>query len=339
MNFFDIQDIKDYGKGMTSFNEELDRCRYELSHPIFPVNYTEKYNYLKDIVSLESGEYSVSVEDVKLRFLFQRKNSQRLYVFLNGVYGSKTPERKYLYQRWSWSSLTDASVLNILDPMYLENESLLIGWYYGTKEIDYRQKISLLIRWVANEIGVQYKDIILYGSSAGGTAAIYSAHYIPGCTVVAINAQLRPWRYEWYPNFYEITGINMEEEDKYFRNDYKWHIEHSLDNKFFLLFNHRSRVDYNYQCVPLLQSFNIPAEYGLEKHRNIYLWTYDTGEIGRHKYLDFPAIFMFIDSIVKDISDNRKNMYDIKREVLMINEMWRAYWNVIAENDKIEMTK
>lgn len=269
---------------------------------------------------------------MEFQFLLQRKNSDNLYVFLNGAAGLQG-KQKQKYQRWGWGNLIDANILNILDPMYFEYENLPIGWYWGNTEVDYRQVIAELIKRIANNIGIPYSHIILYGSSAGGTASIYSAHYIPGCTAVALNPQIRTWKHEWHDKFKEVVGIDTQKSDKFHRNDIAWHIDESPKCKFIIITNCRSRRDYNWQMIPLAQELGFQIEYGLAEHNNLYTWIFDTGPEDKHSALEYPAMFLAIDSVIRKI-EKEKSIAQIKNEVLLLNEFWRDHWTICMKKDE-----
>lgn len=318
--------------GMKDFNERIDEKRKHLFNPNFPTEYKQNCDTIDDIQELKNGEYCTNVSGVEFKFLLQKKNSDYLYVFLNGAAGFESDE-KSKYRRWSWGNLVDANILNILDPMYFKYDNLPIGWYYGEKNLDYRQLMAELIKKIADKLGVVHSKIVLYGSSAGGTAALYSAHYIPGCTVVALNPQVRLWKHEWHEEFKKIVGIDSEDEDVFHRNDIAWHIDNSKDCKFMFIVNCRSRRDFNWQLIPLAQRYNFVVNYGLNNYNNIYTWVFDTGIVDKHTALEYPAVFISIDNIVRKINKGC-SMSELNDMVLLTNEFWRDHWELMNGKDK-----
>ena len=320
--------------GMKQFSEHLDEKRKQIFSSIFPADFKEKYDEFTDIKELESGEYAVKFKGVNFKFLMQKKKSDNLYVFLNGAAGLDG-RQKGNYQRWSWGNLVDASILNILDPMYYEYENLPIGWYWGKCDVDYRQLMAELIVTIANMLEVPYSHITLYGSSAGGTASIYTAHYIPGCTAVALNPQIRPWKHEWHENFKNIVGLDTEKDDKFHRNDIEWHIKNSPNCKFVIVVNCRSRRDYNWQIVPLAQKLDFKIEYGLSQHENLFTWIFDTGSVSKHSALDYTTIFIAIDNVIGKIKKNIA-IGQVKNDVCLINEFWREHWESLQAIEDVK---
>lgn len=311
--------------GMEKFVEQLDAQRNKMYNPVFPTNCKEKYSDIEEIKNIESGEYDITYKNINIKWLLQKRKSDKLYVFFNGAAGLDGMQ-KDKYQRWSWGSLVDANVLNILDPMYSQYENLPIGWYWGSKDLDYRQIVSDMIMKVADMLEVPYSNIILYGSSAGGTASIYMAHYIKGCTAVALNPQIRPWKHEWHDKFKSIVGIDTEENDIFHRSDVEWHIKNSPESKYIIIVNCRSRRDYNWQMVPLAQKLNINIQYGLSQYDNLFTWIFDTGRESKHSALEYSTVFVAIDNVINKIKKNEW-LDEIKDEVYLINEFWREHWD------------
>ncbi|MDE6202659.1 MAG: hypothetical protein K2G19_04210 [Lachnospiraceae bacterium] len=319
---------------MKEFNDNLDMVRKNMQSDkkLFEL-YPSHYNNIEQIKDLSNGCFSFGEgQEEKYKCLLQKKDSDYLYVLFNGAIGKSIKRRKY-FNRWSWANLIDANVLNILDPMYFLYHNLPIGWYWGTSDIDFRQEMAILIKKTASALQIPFSNIVLYGSSAGGTAAIYTAHYIPGCTAVALNPQVRPWKHEWHEEFKEIVKIDTEKYDKFHRNNFYWHLDNSGDCKYVILANCRSRRDFNWQLVPIAQHYDFALEYGLTKYKNLYLWIFDTGEMGRHSALEYQAVFVAIDNFVRSLKDS-VSVRQLNSYVKLINEFWRDHWELVFQNEK-----
>ena len=319
---------------MKEFGANLDRVRKSMQgDKKFLELYGPHYNNIYQMEDLPNGRLSFGEgQEEKYNCLLQKKDSNYLYVFFNGAIG-KNIKCKNNFNRWKWANLIDANVLNVLDPMYFLYHDLPIGWYWGTSETDFRQEIAALIKNAASALKVPFSNIVLYGSSAGGTAAIYIAHYIPGCTAVALNPQIRPWKHEWHKEFKEIVKIDTEKYDKFHRNNFYWHLDNTDDCKYIILTNCRSRRDYNWQLVPVAQHYDFAVEYGLTRYKNLYSWIFDTGEIGRHSALDYPAVFIAIDNFVRSLKEGIP-LKQLNSYVKLINEFWRDHWELTFQIEK-----
>lgn len=87
----------------------------------------------------------------------------------------------------------NASVLFVSDPS-LEH-GMSIGWFAGDSRRPLQKDLVHVIEHVAGQVGAE--QLILEGCSAGGFAALYFSHQIPGALVVAMNPQTDFMKY--YP--------------------------------------------------------------------------------------------------------------------------------------------
>lgn len=85
----------------------------------------------------------------------------------------------------------DASVLFVSDPS-LEH-GMSIGWFAGDSRRPLQKDLVHVIEHVAAQVGAE--QIILEGCSAGGFAALYFSHQIPGSLAVAMNPQTDMMKY------------------------------------------------------------------------------------------------------------------------------------------------
>lgn len=87
----------------------------------------------------------------------------------------------------------DASVLFVSDPSL--ERGMSIGWFAGDSRRPLQTDLVHVIQHVAAQVGAE--QIILEGCSAGGFAALYFSHQIPGSLAVAMNPQTDFMKY--YP--------------------------------------------------------------------------------------------------------------------------------------------
>lgn len=91
-------------------------------------------------------------------------------------------------------------MLCIDDPMFYNYPALPLGWFNGTEKEDYREYVAKLVCEISRLLGVQTRDITLYGRSGGGTAAIAVCGFISESSAVAINPQLDIAKYPYNEN-------------------------------------------------------------------------------------------------------------------------------------------
>ncbi|EOR03423.1 DUF6270 domain-containing protein [Acinetobacter sp. ANC 3926] len=157
----------------------------------FVVSQVDEKDFSKDEVSFKGDEdgYGFSA------YLFQKKESKKLYVVFNGALNKDRQDAK-VYHRWSWNSLFDGSVLYISDPTLFKYPETNLAWYIGDKNVQFQQILKDFILKVSKRMSLSPEQIILYGSSGGGFAALKLASIIGnGILAVAINPQVNVFNY------------------------------------------------------------------------------------------------------------------------------------------------
>ena len=103
-----------------------------------------------------------------------------------------------VFNRWTWAeqSLFPGETLCIADPTLSLHPNLRIGWYLGTRSSDLLDELATIITKFAISRSIPRDNIIVWGSSAGGFAALSLATRIATSTAVAINSQTNPLSYE-----------------------------------------------------------------------------------------------------------------------------------------------
>lgn len=146
---------------------------------------------LADLENREAptGHYNCEHEGVTFPLLFRlRPGSNLLYVLL-----SATTPRRYqypYYSRWSWGAVFPGNTLNIADPTQTQGRGLSVGWYLGNEKRDYIELVKDIVAGFAAKLGVPGNRVIIYGSSAGGFAALRLAFRLPGSLACVLNPQV-----------------------------------------------------------------------------------------------------------------------------------------------------
>lgn len=160
--------------------QDLDRVSYagQLEH----INRTALY-YFED-------------QGLHYDFLWRPKTqSNKLFVFFSG----DAMRKKYnppVFQRQSWASRVPGHCLFISDPMLYIDSSLGLAWYSGTELQDPLLRIAELIQQVVADLGLSLADVVAYGSSGGGYAALRLSLVLPDIAVICINPQTDITEYE-----------------------------------------------------------------------------------------------------------------------------------------------
>ena len=131
--------------------------------------------------SLPPSRFYSVLGSARIECFFSKGSANRLVVFFSGARtrnGGRDLAPFPTFSSWSWGNETNASVLCIDDPMFYNYPALPLGWFYGTEKEDYREYVASLVCEISRLLGVENKNITLYGRSGGGTAAIAVCGFI-----------------------------------------------------------------------------------------------------------------------------------------------------------------
>lgn len=171
-----------------------------------PVHLLERERLPKE---LSTCRYSYKIGSLQFDYLYKptdvAKLRSRLVVFFSGAI-DRERHHPPVFQRWTWASRFDANVVYLSDPGLHLSDKLKIGWYFGTAQENAISEYSILISELSKRLEIEQKNIILYGSSAGGFAALQALRYLPNCAAIAINPQTRlsEYRRSLYEAFLKI---------------------------------------------------------------------------------------------------------------------------------------
>jgi len=120
-------------------------------------------------------------------FSYFKKESTKLVVMLQGAI-DRTKMTLPVFQRWSWAEDIDASVLILNDPTLFGN-TLKLGWWQGNEDLYAMSSACEFIKMVTDKLGYSLKDILLFGSSAGGFVSLMIAGQLKGSMAIVNNPQ------------------------------------------------------------------------------------------------------------------------------------------------------
>lgn len=143
-----------------------------------------------DNMEVVSGKstYEVSIDDASFEFYLDYKDSEKLVIMLPGATNRAKSIKNF--QRHAWSDDFGCSVVSFLDSTVHEYNDLDIGWFQGKKDNYLIPKLLNAISKLIQKLNVHEKDVLLFGSSAGGFAALKLANHFSRSTVVVINPQI-----------------------------------------------------------------------------------------------------------------------------------------------------
>lgn len=140
-------------------------------------------------------------DSFKISFFFSpSENPEKLIFFFPGAYDRS--KGSVQFQRHSW--VTDYSdkchCFFLDDPTVNENNSLSIGWFQGWRGINLEEGLVELVNQASLLLGIEEKDIVFFGSSAGGFVSLKMSQSFRKATVIAINPQI--YLNYFYPRLY-----------------------------------------------------------------------------------------------------------------------------------------
>ena len=304
------------------YSEYINKTKHQRNTQIF------KQLNIKNSISLTIKEFikiknipdncSVMFKDIKFDIFFNYNSNNKLYVILSGF---KTGEQIPLFKRWSWNMAFDGSVLYISDPMFYLFPKIKLGWYYGTQDINiysYMYKLIYIIKRKYN-----FNNLIFYGSSGGGYAALQCATYFKNSLAIAINPQIYINKFGYSKEFYKITNIDLDKKDKYERNLLVDRILKS-NSKFFIIQNETDKDHCSNHLFPFMKKINIALKYGLQAKNNIYIWIYHA--FGGHNAQENKEILQFIIYISNFIIENKKITSYEETLCIAFSELWAQFF-------------
>lgn len=120
-------------------------------------------------------------------------NKKKLYVFLNGALSN---HRRYpVYNRISWHEKFNAHCLYIYDSSLSQSHDYLLAWYFGNHKKVLYKDLKKLVDKAKCSLNLSNEQIIFYGSSGGGFAALKLSELFIGSIAVAINPQIEVFKY------------------------------------------------------------------------------------------------------------------------------------------------
>ncbi|WP_457787447.1 hypothetical protein [Pseudomonas sp. PL-6] len=140
---------------------------------------------------------SVGGWDFYWLFYPARKRENKLFVLLSGAI-DREKTAPPVFNRYSWAEkgVFPGGVLVISDPSVSLDGCLDLGWYIGDVDGGVSEGVCDIVRFYLRLLGLTIEDVVFWGSSGGGFAAISASIKMPGSKAVAINAQANILRYE-----------------------------------------------------------------------------------------------------------------------------------------------
>ena len=211
------------------------------------------------------------------------------------------------FNRWTWAGAGKfpGHVLCIADPTLELNEDMKLGWYLGTESHDATDELCKIVLQCANALGVSKDQIVFWGSSGGGFAALSLASRIEGATAVSINAQTDVFAYESKRVVQMVKKFCFADHSvEDIKQMFGWRVDMSLaweknQRSKIIFIQNRLDIHHHYHYQPFWTSLGGSPEGGCAKNGRHYAWLYDDARgHGPESEQMLPEIFRLIDADV-----------------------------------------
>jgi len=137
------------------------------------------------------GLYTTEIDGFKYDFLWKPKQGkqERVFVLFSGD-ALRSKNDPPVFQRWSWADLFPGHVVYFSDPSLYLSSNLGLAWYAGTKNHDPMVNIASILGKICTQTGLNSEQLVSYGSSGGGFAAIRLSLFLPRISTICINPQV-----------------------------------------------------------------------------------------------------------------------------------------------------
>ncbi|NRT80231.1 hypothetical protein [Clostridium beijerinckii] len=320
-----------------NFDEKLEACRREKyrSADVSAITGESVHIDSEKLDRVPEGRFDTEIDGAHFECFYQASEYNYLYVVLDTMRDDKTIAKGPLprFHKWSWSTFLKGHLLSIEDPMYFESD-ISVGWFYGTKERDYRDATAKLVMRVAKRLCIPNEHIIFYSVSSGGTSGLFTAEKISGSVAIASNPQLDLTRFipSALANFKECTGIDLAYEKEYGdagRVDFAHVLSRNSLSKYLVIINCRSKIDFNDQLIPFCKELGITPHYGLQKVGNLIIWVIDAPGPHPHLYYESKTMYFAIDFLAKTFAEGG-DIDRLKSLYIMFSEFWHEKAGLIA---------
>lgn len=169
-------------------------------------------------------------------FTHFKKGNKKLLILGQGAIETSEIKQKPVFHRHSWTKDFDCNVIILSDPTVNigRNKELSLGWFQGDKNNNCMYHVIQLLRTFVRTLDIEHKNIIFFGSSAGGFSSLMMAPHFKGSLACVNNSQTNIFNYHMenveallYSNF---DGMTIEEyKQKYPTRFYPIHLYQKLN--------------------------------------------------------------------------------------------------------------
>lgn len=285
---------------------------------------------INNIQDLPDGRVRFDINSARFECVFHRGKRKKLVLVLDGARTHSGGKKRDIpiFNRWSWYPLSECSWISVEDPTYFVNDDITLAWFWGTKTENFRLYTAQLAEKLAEYLGIEKKDVVFYGGSGGGTAAIHSAALFGAGTAVSINGQVNfEYDHKDIENFKKFTGIDVREPDQFERNKLCEIMRRYTNTNYILIENCLSDWDLEDHTKYYSKKLGIDPKYGLCRFDNIYTFIYDAGGKAPHTAFEDKNLFYAV-NFLTDIAASGEDIEKYKPLYRLFCEFWHSAYEV-----------
>ena len=282
----------------------------DLVDKIIKINISEIKNY--NFPENELFGLEILENNVKYEFLIKlRPNNNKLICF--GAKGGLDREKRDLpdFPRFSWHNSFQESLIYYADPTFYISKEIKTGWYMGTEDNWYLERIAEIILKIVENFEVENKNILFYGTSVGGFSSIMLATLFKKSTALVGNPQIL------ISNHYDSPYNNIK---KYCFNDqceekilekysYRFNVFDLFKRESYIphiiyLVNAKSKRDLYKQCVPFIRELGKLSSFN-DNDVEVIIYHDKDGHVGRvTRTVAIPLIKLVLDRKIYYYEEN-----------------------------------
>lgn len=137
---------------------------------------------------VEAGWYTVQFQHFELNFYFKPSDVKRAVVISPGFFLRADQPHPY-FQRIKMFADLEGIGISMADPSLDLAEDIQIGWFLGSRWVEYAQTIAGYLAGLFEHFGIPNDKAIFFGSSGGGFVSLVLSTYVRGAKALALNPQ------------------------------------------------------------------------------------------------------------------------------------------------------
>ncbi len=197
-----------------------------------------------------------------------------------------------IFQRSYFSKDIKANVISLADPTLFFRKNITMGWFCGDSKYHYASLIGRIMFLYFNKFNI--KNVVVYGTSAGGIPSLHIANELKNCICYIGNAQLNVFNY--YENHKQrlfencFPGLTQDQ----IKAQYGKRLNlNGLSNQFILVATQNICDMHHYEkhFLPFIQFF--------KKQNEAYFFTYKDEKSG-HDVLPKETELSIIEFLLKN---------------------------------------